>query len=362
MSKRTNTKSNAPRRSGGVECPVSTSAVRSFLEQECPKLRLMVVGDLMLDHWVWGSVSRISPEAPVPIVDVQRHSYTPGGAANVVENLRQLGAQVHLVGIVGNDDSGRRLRTNLARGRTVVDGLLRDSHRPTTLKTRIVAHSQQVVRADFESREPVDREQLDKLLEYVRSNLPRCQCLVLSDYDKGLFQPSFAAELIAVATSLQKPVVVGPKPSNIKRFSGANLMTLNAKEAQQAAGVSTADHLGAAKAAAILHRQFEVAHLVITRGENGMSLFPRPLSPDEPISHYHMPALATQVFDVSGAGDTVLTLLSLALAAGLTAPQAIYVASHAAAVVVKKLGTATATATEILDSIADLAMPLTHYA
>lgn len=318
---------------------------RKLLGEQAPKLRLVVVGDLMLDHWVWGTVSRISPEAPVPVVDVDRYSYTPGGAANVVTNLRALGVGVSLVGVVGSDDSARRLRSTLRRDGVNVEGLVADPTRPTTLKTRIVAHSQQVVRADFESRKPLSEAVQEKLLEAAAKKLEDCDALLLSDYDKGLFLKPFAASLLELSKKRSLPVIAGPKPTNLERFSGTNLITLNAKEAAQASGSETKTQSGVLLAARILRERVDVDSLVITRGEQGMSLFPR----DD--SAYHMPALASQVFDVSGAGDTVLTLLGMALATGNTPQMGVELASHAAAVVVRKLGTATATPQEILDSL-----------
>jgi rfaE bifunctional protein kinase chain/domain len=321
-------------------------AFAKLLLQDCAKLRLLVVGDLMLDHWVWGKVSRISPEAPVPVVDVERYSYTPGGAANVVNNLRDLGVQVAIAGVVGKDDAGRRLAQTLKASGADTGALVKDPTRPTTLKTRIVAHSQQVVRADFESRQAIGEPILNQLLDCYRLRIQDCDAIVLSDYDKGLFQQRFVQELISLAKAAGRPVIVGPKPANLNRFDQADLVTLNAKEAEAASGLSTNGHRAVEAAAAALHAKVGVQNLVITRGENGMSLFPAKSG-----THYHMPALASQVFDVSGAGDTVLALLSIASAKGLDGSMAIQLASHAAAVVVKKLGTATATAEEILHSL-----------
>lgn len=336
---------------GPISLSSSTSkehldAFRKLLKDDCPNLKLLVVGDLMLDHWVWGKVSRISPEAPVPVVDVERYSYTPGGAANVVNNLRDLGVQVAIAGVVGKDDAGRRLGQMLKASGADTAALVKDPSRPTTLKTRIVAHSQQVVRADFESRQPIEQAILSQLLERYSASIGQYDAVVLSDYDKGLFQEAFVKQLIQIAQAAGRPVIVGPKPANLTRFDSADLVTLNAKEAQGASGLPTSGHREVEAAAKVLHGQLAVKNLVITRGENGMSLFPSGSS-----QHFHMPALASQVFDVSGAGDTVLALLSIAFAKGLDGSQAIQLASHAAAVVVKKLGTATATAEEILQSL-----------
>lgn len=323
---------------------MSKSAWLQTYLRRCRDLPLLVVGDLMLDHWVWGSVSRISPEAPIPVVDVQRYTYTPGGAANVFTNLHEVGVPVRLVGVVGRDDSGRKLRALLRREGADVSGLVTDAARPTTLKTRIVAHSQQMVRADFESRQPIDPAVQDQLLERLAGLLPTVELVVFSDYDKGLFQPRFVSRLLELARQHGKRVLGGPKPGNLKRFVGCDLVTLNAKEATEASGHSL-DFLREAGDA--LRAQLPGSHVLITRGEHGMSLF------EKDGAVHHQPALATQVFDVSGAGDTVLSTLAWTLAAGATPAQAIEVASHAAAVVVRKVGTATASPAEIKASFAE---------
>ena len=310
----------------------------------CRKVPVMVVGDLMLDHWVWGSVTRISPEAPIPVVDVQRYTYTPGGAANVVTNLRELRVPCFQVGIVGRDEPGRKLRSLLRREGADVSGLISDPSRPTTLKTRIVAHSQQMVRADFESREPVSPAIQEQVLERVQELILRVDLVVFSDYDKGLFQPEFVQALFALARQAGKPVIGGPKPANLERFRGADLVTLNAKEAAQSSGHATMPLPSLLQAGEELRKRLPGSHVLITRGEHGMSLF------EKDGSVHHQPARATQVFDVSGAGDTVLSTLAWTLAAGASPAQAIEAASHAAAVVVRKVGTATASPSEILAS------------
>ena len=306
-------------------------------------LRLLVIGDLMLDHWVWGSVSRISPEAPVPVVDVDRYTYTPGGAANVVANLKALGAEVSILGLVGDDESGQRLRTLLEEQGVEVGGLLVDPSRPTTLKTRIIAHSQQVVRADFERRCEFSSEIMDQMRAWLEANQDRFDGVILSDYDKGLFRSPEWSRLMPTLTN--RVTVAGPKPTNFSCFAGLELVTLNVLEAAAASGCSTDSTAGVVAAGAELMQIAQGRPVLVTRGGEGMSLF-RPDS--EP---FHFPALATQVFDVSGAGDTVLTLVALCRASGAPWEQAVELASHAAAVVVRKLGTATPTVEEILRSL-----------
>jgi rfaE bifunctional protein kinase chain/domain len=314
------------------------------LLEESSRLRLLVLGDLMLDHWVWGTVSRISPEAPIPVVDVDRYSYTPGGASNVVTNLISLGARVSLSGIVGKDEPGRRLRGLLKRKGVDVSGVFVDAGRPTTLKSRIVAHGQQVVRADFEKRHPLAREVEQRVLDWVALQMVQFDAVLFSDYLKGFFTPGLVAGVSELCRHFGKPLIVGPKPANVPLYRTASLITLNAREAAEASGNSTATLEGVLEAGRRLSAQVD-GIVVITRGEHGMSMFEPGCAP------VHLPALATQVYDVSGAGDTVLASLGLGLAGGLACADALRLASHAAAVVVRKIGTATATPKEIRESL-----------
>jgi D-beta-D-heptose 7-phosphate kinase/D-beta-D-heptose 1-phosphate adenosyltransferase len=306
-------------------------------------VRLLVVGDLMLDHWVWGRVSRISPEAPIPVVDVERYSHTPGGAANVVSNLRALGAEVDLLGVVGADDAGRRLRGLLARQGVGVQGILADRRRPTTLKTRIIAHSQQVVRADYEERTPLDPATARKLLKWVKERRHLYAGVLFSDYGKGMFADTLLPEMLHTLRHL--PSVGGPKPESLERFRGVEVATLNASEARAATGQDTSQAEGLRAAGEDLLARLGGKGVVITRGEQGMALF----LPGQP--PHTVPALAEQVFDVSGAGDTVLAVVGLCHATGVSLDEAVRLASHAAAVVVRKVGTATVSRRELLQAI-----------
>lgn len=304
------------------------------------RLRILVLGDLMLDHWVWGAVSRISPEAPVPVVDVQKYTYTPGGAANVVSNLRALGAEVSLVGVVGADDSGRRLKAILKSQGVDVEGIVVDRSRPTTLKTRIIAHSQQVVRADFEQRSPLSDRVVKKIESYLDEHLEGFDAIFLSDYDKGLFRSRLGLDRLA-----GRAAIAGPKPDNLERFAAIDTLTLNAGEAAAASGLPTGEDEEVCRAGRTLLDRTRSRAVLVTRGEKGMTLFRRGA---EVLS---APALASQVYDVSGAGDTVLTLVGLCMGARAKAEEAIHMASHAAAVVVRKIGTATVTPDELRKSL-----------
>lgn len=306
-------------------------------------LRMLVVGDLMLDHWVWGSVSRISPEAPIPVVDVQRYSYTPGGAANVVSNLKALGAEVDLLGVVGADDAGRRLRNLLRRQGAGVEGLFVQKGRPTSLKSRIIAHSQHVVRADLEHRVAVDGELWNRMLDWLEANRDRFSAALLSDYHKGMFWNGRVAQLLERLEG--RPVLAGPKPENLDQFRGVEMVTLNALEARLASGHDTATPDGLRAAGQALLDRVGGQAVLVTLGERGMALFERGRAMRQ------VPALASQVYDVSGAGDTVLSVVGLSRAVGADPEEAMRLASHAAAVVVRKVGTATVEAEELLASL-----------
>ncbi|HTJ28164.1 MAG TPA: D-glycero-beta-D-manno-heptose-7-phosphate kinase, partial [Candidatus Limnocylindria bacterium] len=299
--------------------------------------RIVVVGDLMIDEWIWGDVTRISPEAPVPVVAVRDHSFTLGGAGNVANNLRALGARVSFVGGIGEDAEGARIRAMFDDLGVDARGLVTLGDRPTTRKTRIVAHNQQVVRADWESVVPLRDEDRTRVAAAVREAIRDADAVVLSDYAKGFF----SREIVEAA--LGAPVVVAdPKPQNVALFAGVTCIGPNVGEASRASGITIVDQDSLERAGRALLRILACRYVLITRGEQGMSLFGRE---GERID---VPAVARTVFDVSGAGDTVVAVLSLALAAGIPAETATQLANFAAGAVVEKLGTATATPAEIV--------------
>jgi D-beta-D-heptose 7-phosphate kinase/D-beta-D-heptose 1-phosphate adenosyltransferase len=299
----------------------------------------------MLDQWMWGKVSRISPEAPVPVVDVTRVTYTPGGAANVVNNLLSLGSRVTVAGLVGADETGTRLRALLEDRGALTSGLVVSQERRTTVKTRIIAHSQQVVRVDQEERAPFSHKESAPLRDWLESHLHGFDGVFLSDYDKGLFTSPALTDYWPELCAGALPVMAGPKPSNLEVFRGVNCLTLNASEASLATGCAVDSDEAASLAGARLLELSQASSVLITRGERGMTFF----APDRPpISER---AFATEVYDVSGAGDTVLTVMGLGLCAGLSHAVSVKLASHAAAVVVRKLGTATVTVDEIVESL-----------
>lgn len=298
---------------------------------------ILVIGDLMVDEWIWGAVSRISPEAPVPVVAVSDHSFTLGGAGNVANNLRALGASVAFVGTVGDDAFAADAR-RLLREEAVDDaGIFTLYDRPTTRKTRIVAHNQQVVRADWESEAPLTPADRARVAAHVRERARSCDAVIFSDYAKGLFTRDI------VEAALACPLVLAdPKPQNLDLFRGVTCVAPNAHEASAATGIAITNDASLESVGARLLERLACRYVVITRGEAGMSLFGRDgerltISP-----------VARKVFDVSGAGDTVIAVLSLALAASAPIEQAMQLANYAAGAVVEKLGTATASSDEIL--------------
>ncbi|MGC1380707.1 MAG: D-glycero-beta-D-manno-heptose-7-phosphate kinase [Candidatus Baltobacteraceae bacterium] len=298
---------------------------------------VLVVGDLMIDEWIWGTVTRISPEAPVPVVAVADHSFTLGGAGNVANNLRALGAGVAFAGVVGDDAFAQHVR-DLLRDEQVDDaGVFTLAGRPTTRKTRIVAHNQQVVRADWESTAELADPQRRQLAAFIRERAPQCDAVILSDYAKGLL-----CRDVVEAASGCRLVLADPKPQNIGLFAGVTCVAPNAAEAATITGVAIVDDASLERAGLRLIEMLECRYAVITRGEHGMALF------GKSGERLQIPSVARTVYDVSGAGDTVIAVLGLALAAGAPIEQAMQLANFAAGVVVEKLGTATASPQEIL--------------
>ncbi len=297
-------------------------------------LRVLVAGDFMLDEYLWGRVERISPEAPVAVVDVERETRTLGGAGNVVNNLVALGARVEVLGLVGDDHPGSLLRREMARLGVETAGLLAEPQRRTSRKTRVMAGSQQVVRIDRESRTPAGPDFLQAAGQFFQDRLPHLDALVLSDYAKGALTPPLLQDIISRGRVQGLPVVVDPKGSDYSGYAGATVITPNRREAELAAGQSLARREDLVRAGARLRRDLGLDHLLITLGPDGMLLFPRQ-GPE-----VHLPTRAQEVFDVSGAGDTVAAVMALGLAAWNDPRLAAVLANLAAGVVVGKVGTA----------------------
>ena len=299
--------------------------------------RIVVVGDVMIDEWIWGRVSRISPEAPVPVVAVDKHSFTLGGSGNVANNLRALGAAVTFIGVVGNDAEGERVRNMFAEIDCDTSGLLTLDDRPTTRKTRVVAHNQQVVRADWETTAPLADADRARIVAAVKRAAGNADAVVLSDYAKGLLHRDI------VEAALAAPVVVAdPKPGNVDLFAGVTCIAPNVSETASATGIAIVDDASLERAARALLERLQCRYVLVTRGEHGMSLF------GSDGTREAIPSVARTVFDVSGAGDTVVAVLTLALAARIPVITATRLANFAAGAVVEKLGTATASPGEII--------------
>lgn len=303
---------------------------------------VVVLGDVMLDEFVWGDVTRISPEAPVPVVDVRRESIHLGGAANVLANLVALGARGSVVGVIGDDQAGKRLRNGLHElGASAGDSLIVDEARPSTIKTRIIAHSQLVVRADRESRSPVHSEIEERILARLKEALREADAFVVSDYDKGVVTPRILAEILPLAYE-RVPVLIDPKLRNFNSYRPATLVTPNHHEALRMSDSEDHSDDGSHHAAKVIRQKLGCDAVLITRGDRGMML----LGADgQPV---YVETAAREVYDVTGAGDTVIAALAAALASGTSMIEAATLANHAAGIVVGKVGTATATADELI--------------
>ena len=303
---------------------------------------VVVLGDVMLDEFVWGDVTRISPEAPVPVVDVRRESVHLGGAANVLANLIALGAHGTVVGVIGNDDAGKRLRTGLRElGVDANDNLIVDEVRPSTIKTRIIAHSQLVVRADRESRTPVSSQIEEQIVARLNDAVQNADAFVVSDYDKGVVTPRILGEILPFAYE-RVPVLIDPKLRNFNFYRPATLVTPNHHEALRMSDSEDHSDDGSHHAATVIRKKLGCDAVLITRGDRGMMLLE---ADGQPV---YVETAAREVYDVTGAGDTVIAALAGALATGATMVEAATLANHAAGVVVGKVGTATASADELI--------------
>lgn len=305
--------------------------------------RLMVVGDLLLDQFIWGEVSRISPEAPVPVVWVKNEGFMPGGACNVANNLAKLGANVSLVGVVGRDDKAGILKDLLNERDISVGGVITDNQRPTILKTRVIAHHQQVVRIDRESLEPLSGSMIEKMVEYVKAEINNVDGVIIEDYGKGVITPALLKIIVPLARKRGKIVAVDPKESHFKYYEGASVITPNNHEASKMAGFTIKDEATLRKAGEKLLKELKLDVALITLGENGMAVFEKGKK-----LHHKIPTVAREVFDVSGAGDTVIAVYTLAMVSGASPIVAAHLANCAAGIVVGKVGVAVVSKEELL--------------
>jgi len=309
-----------------------------------PRSGVLVVGDVMVDHFIWGKVSRISPEAPVPVVDVQKDSVMLGGCANVLNTIYAMGGKVFVAGVIGADDIGRGLIKQLKERDIDTAGIIVEKGRPTTLKTRVVAHGQQVVRFDHESKNPIPKASITSILAYVKSVRDRIGAIVISDYSKGVVPRELIDGIKNIAGDSNIFLCVDPKQSDFSIYSGVHVITPNHHEAQRAAGMEIQNGDDLLKLGEALLARFDFQALLVTRGEEGMSLFER----GRKIDHTFFPAQAKEVYDVTGAGDTVIGVLALALAARANLKEATSLANLAAGIVVGKVGTSTVSKEELI--------------
>ena len=320
-----------------------TARVRSFRGKT-----VLVVGDLILDRYLWGSTTRVSPEAPVLVVDVDREETRLGGAANVAHNVHALGAVPVLVGAVGEDAAGERFLGLLAaQGVDGAGGVIRDPGRRTTLKTRIIAHHQQVLRADEETRAPLSPDAEALLWERIEAALPRAEAAIVSDYGKGVVTPLLLERLLPELARRGIPSAVDPRDEHFFRYTGVSVITPNLAEASEAWGRRIRNEAELLEAGFGLRDRLRAESVLVTRGEHGMSLFTGE-------GHTHFPTRAQHVYDVTGAGDTVVATIATALAARAPLPEACILANHAAGLVVAELGTAAAGAEALIASLEDL--------
>jgi len=301
--------------------------------------KVLVLGDLMLDKYLWGDVSRISPEAPVPVVAVRKDTSCLGGAGNVAQNLESLGARPVLVGVVGDDAEGRWIKRHLPESR----GVFLDKKRPTTVKTRIIAHHQQVVRVDFEKKSPVPWPVQQRIIRFILNE--ECDGLLISDYNKGIVNPSLMGLVLENARTRKIPVFVDPKVENFHLYSPITLLTPNHVEAEKIVRHECRTDAQTERAGFEILSLISSLYLILKRGEQGMTVFEINKPP------IHIPTIAKEVFDVTGAGDTVIAAATLALLAGASIREAAMISNAAAGIVVGKIGTATASPQELLDAV-----------
>jgi len=310
------------------------------------KSNILVIGDLIVDHFIWGNVSRISPEAPVPVVNVTHDNLLLGGSANVLHNIFGLGAKATICGVIGHDSIGGHLLQLIEALPSPTEGIIRLDDRPTTIKTRIVAQGQQVVRFDRESTGEVDGDGLESIKQFIDQNLTTFQAVIVSDYAKGIITPDLMDHLReSLRHHPEIPLIIDPKPCQPERFHGATIITPNHHEAEQLSGIRITDEATLKAAGEKLIHDLDSSAVLITRGEAGMALFEK----GKPL--ITIPTVAKEVFDVTGAGDTVIAALALGLSTGLSYADAATLANYAAGIVVGKIGTAVVTQEELMEAI-----------
>jgi D-beta-D-heptose 7-phosphate kinase/D-beta-D-heptose 1-phosphate adenosyltransferase len=299
--------------------------------------KVLVIGDVMLDRYWWGNVSRISPEAPVPVVSMKKTSILAGGAANVAANIAGLGAEVRLIGITGEDEEAEIFPEILLQAGISDFNLFPVKDRKTTIKTRIIAHNQQIVRVDRETSEPLTKKEIEKIFKRIRTFFESADVLLISDYAKGFLTEEFCTRLITLANEKDKIILVDPKGRDYSKYKGATILTPNQRETAEACGLADDSQNSAENAGKLLLEKLSLEALLITQGEKGMTLLQKKKKTS------HLKATARKVYDVTGAGDTVIATMAVALAVGLSFQEAAEIANFAAGLVVEKVGTAVIT-------------------
>ena len=311
---------------------------------EFPNKKIAVIGDLMLDEYIIGSVTRISPEAPVPVVNVKKENFVLGGAANVVNNLNSLGVKVLAFGVIGNDNNGKKMLAEFSNKGVSTEYLNILNDRPTIMKQRILANNQQLLRLDWEKKQPINEVEEDFILDNLKRVIKDTHAIIMSDYDKGVLTERVAKAIIKLAKENNIIVIVDPKPSNSMNYKGATSMTPNLKESSECIGKEIPEtEEKTIEIGVELREKLELDHLLMTRSEKGMSIFQN----NGKINN--IPTFAKEVFDVTGAGDTVISVYTLALACGATYTEAAKIANTAAGIVVGRVGTSVVKVDEIIE-------------
>lgn len=313
-----------------------------------PEARILVVGDIIMDEYIWGNVSRISPEAPVPVVDVQDQTKMLGGAANVLNNIISLGGRAILCGVIGNDPTGREILERLKTTGSATRGIVVEQKRPTSIKTRIIAHNQQVVRFDRESRKGIESESRDKLLRIVQEHRGEIDAVLVADYGKGVVSEALMKSLRGLLPDMSVPLAVDPKTGNFECYRGVDVITPNHYEAGAFSRIEIMDEDTLVRAGRQMLDELDCGTVLVTQGKDGMTLFEK----NGEISH--IPTVAKKVFDVTGAGDTVISTFCLGLASGMDMKSAAVISNFAAGIVVGEVGTTTVKVDELRKVVLDL--------
>lgn len=312
-----------------------------------PEARVLVVGDIILDEYVWGEVSRISPEAPVPVVEIREETRRLGGAANVVNNITSLGGRSCLCGIVGDDRSGKELISTICALGINTDGIITDSSRYTSVKTRVVARNQQVVRFDKETKKPLTPEMIGKIIESIEKKIDNIDAIIVADYGKGVISSQLMKKMKNLIAETDIVLAVDPKTDNFEYYRGIDVITPNHHEAGAFCRFEIVDEETLIMAGEKMLNELNCASVLITQGKDGMTLFEAGTDP------CHIPTVARKVFDVSGAGDTVIGAFTLALASGMDRQSAAVISNYAAGIVVGEIGTSVVTAEQLKKAVID---------